>query len=61
MKTLIFFFYIMVGKVVPMHEEHEGRAMYVLHFKDKSVVENCYKEEIFEYIETGTFEYNEEY
>lgn len=44
-----------------MHEEHEGRAMYVLHFNDNTVVEHCYKEEVLEYIETGTFEYNEEY
>lgn len=61
MNTLIFYFYLLVGRVLPMHEQHEGRDVYVFHFSDKTVVEYCYKEEILEYIETGTFEYNEDY
>lgn len=61
MNAVIFYFYLLVGRVIPMHELHEGRDMYVLKFKDHTAVEHCYKEEILEYIETGTFEYNEDY
>ena len=61
MNAILFYFYILVGRVIPMHEQHEGRDVYVLRFKDHTAVEYCYKEEILEYIETGTFEYNEDY
>jgi hypothetical protein len=59
MAHITFFLYLLIGNVIPMHEEHEGRDMYVLKFKDGGVVEHCYKEEIIEYIQTGTFEYND--
>lgn len=61
MAGILFYFYILIGRVIPMHEQYEGKDMYVLKFKDRTVVEHCYKEEILEYIETGTFKYNEDY
>ena len=59
MAHILFYFYILIGTVIPMHEEHEGREMYVLKFQDGSVAEHCYKGEIIEYIQTGTFEYDD--
>jgi hypothetical protein len=37
----------------------EGRNTYALFFPDGKVVDYAYKAEIIEYIETGTFEYDE--
>lgn len=59
MAYILFYFYLLIGNVIPMHEEHEGREMYILNFDDGTVAEFCYKEEIIEYIQTGTFEYND--
>ncbi len=59
MQQLLFYFNICLGTIVPMNDDHEGREMYNLRLPDNSVIEYCYKEEILEYLETGTFEYNE--
>ena len=57
MGAIVFYIYILVGKVTPTHEVYKGRELYTLRFKDKSIVENCYKKEIVNYIKSGTFKY----
>jgi hypothetical protein len=59
MKTIIFTWYLITRTVVPQHDV-EGRQTYALLFKDGTVVDFAFKEEILEYIESGTFEYNED-
>jgi hypothetical protein len=38
----------------------DGHKQYALFFEDGKVIDYAYKGEILEYIETGTFEYNED-
>jgi hypothetical protein len=59
MKTIIFIWYLVSGTIVPQ-DKVEGRQTYALFFEDGKVVDFAFKEEILEYIETGTFEYNED-
>ena len=68
MSELIFMWMIASGQVQPMNEQNEGHDMYVLCIENDDAereqdkvfcFDNAYKEEILEYIETGTFEYNE--
>ena len=49
------------GTVVPMNEQNDDRDMYVLYLEDGGIIEHAYKEEIFGYIQTGEFEYDEDY
>jgi hypothetical protein len=56
---LIFTWYLITGTVV-YQQDMDGRNQYALFFKDGKVIDYAYKEEILEYIETGTFEYNED-
>ena len=56
---LIFAWYLITGTVV-YQQDMDGRNQYALFFKDGKVIDYAYKEEILEYIETGTFEYNED-
>lgn len=58
MSYLIFYIYLLIGTVVPMNETNDGRELYYIK-EDNTVIEYVYKEEILEYIETGTFEYND--
>tara|TARA_Y100000389_G_scaffold175150_1_gene185701 strand:- start:327 stop:479 length:153 start_codon:yes stop_codon:yes gene_type:complete len=39
-------------------EQHEGHQMYNI-IQEDGVIENAYKGEIINYIETGKFEYND--
>ena len=57
MSTIIFYIYILIGTIVPT-EQHEGHQMYNI-IEDDGVIENAYKGEIINYIETGKFEYND--
>jgi len=59
MKTIIFIWYLVSGTIVPQ-DKVEGRQTYALFFEDGKVVDFAFKEEILEYIETGTFEYDED-
>jgi hypothetical protein len=59
MKTIIFIWYLVSGTIVPQ-DKVEGRQTYAVFFEDGKVVDFAFKEEILEYIETGTFEYNED-
>jgi hypothetical protein len=55
---IIFIWYLITGTVIYQHDV-EGRNTYALFFPDGKVVDYAYKAEIIEYIETGTFEYDE--
>jgi hypothetical protein len=55
---IIFIWYLITGTVV-YQQDVEGRNTYALFFPDGKVVDYAYKAEIIEYIETGTFEYDE--
>ena len=61
---LIFAHLIGMGIVSPMNEKNDDRDLYILYIiKEKTsdvfMYEHAYKEEILEYIDTHTFEYNE--
>jgi hypothetical protein len=57
----MFFLYVITGKVSPAHEYHEGRQLYNIHTQDDKIIEYAYREEVEEWIATGSFEYNEDY
>lgn len=72
MSTLIFLWYLITGTIV-YEKNIDGRNTYRMEFSDTTVitegsnkfygttVDYAYKEEILEYIDSGTFEYNEDY
>lgn len=60
-KLLIFELMLFMGIIVPMNEQHNDRDMYVLYLEDGGIIEHAYKEEIFRYINTGEFKYDEDY
>ena len=72
MSTLIFLWYLITGTIV-YEKNIDGRNTYRMEFSDTTViteggkkfygttVDYVYKEEILEYIDSGTFEYNEDY
>lgn len=59
MANLIFVWYLLTG-TVQYQQTMDGHKQYALFFKDGKVIDYAYKGEILEYIETGTFEYNED-
>ena len=59
MNEIIFLWYLITGTVV-YQQEMDGRNQYALFFPDGKVVDYATKAEIMEYIETNTFEYNED-
>lgn len=59
MTQLIFIWYILTG-TVEYQQTMDGHKQYALFFEDGKVIDYAYKSEILEYIETGTFEYNED-
>ena len=54
------FMWMLLTHVVIPQEKHEDKMTYAILFKDGTAIEYAYKEEVLEYIETGTFEYNED-
>jgi hypothetical protein len=52
---------ILLGIIVPMNEQHNERDMYILYLPDEGIIEHAYKEELFRYINTGEFLYDEDY
>jgi hypothetical protein len=52
---LVFTWYLLTGVVVPT-DEVDGKTIYSM---PKANIEYAYEEELIEYIETKTFEYNE--
>ena len=63
MTKLIFMCMVLSGVVEPMNEQNDERELYVLNLENAEgkaiVMEHAYKEEIYEYIESGSFEYND--
>ena len=63
MTKLIFMWMVLSGVVEPMNEQNDDRELYVLNLENAEgkpkVMEHAYKEEIYEYIESGSFEYND--
>ena len=63
MTKLIFICMVLSGVVEPMNEQNDDRELYVLHLENvegkPTAMEHAYKEEIYEYIESGSFEYND--
>ena len=55
---LIFALYLWTGTVTPQ-DEHEGRKTYTIHEKNGTCIEFAYKAEILNWIETGSFQYDE--
>lgn len=56
----------MCGIVEPMNETNDDRELYYLYILSEQkevehVYEHVYKEEILNYVETGEFQYNEEF
>ena len=61
MSEVIFFFYLMIGVIIP-EGTNDDRQMYIINSHDGTTepIECAYKEEVIKYIETGTFKYNKE-
>lgn len=59
LKILLFQTLLLLGYVEPMQETNDDREMYVIYMADGTVIEHAYMEEVIEWAETGTFEYNE--
>jgi hypothetical protein len=62
--TTIFAWLLTIGAVEPMNDTNEGRELYYIYVMDDEynirAYEYAYKEEIYNYIVTGKFEYNED-
>ena len=59
MAKVIFIWLMLTGQVKYQQNGGDGRKQYALFFEDGTVVDYAYKAEILEYIETGTFEYDD--
>ena len=59
MIKLMFAWLVLTGQV-KYQQTMDGEKQYALFFEDGKVVDYATKHEICEYIETGTFEYNED-
>lgn len=65
LSNLIFTWLLGTGMVTPINDKNEGRQLYTLYIFDRQNVRiieynKAYEEEIIEWIETGTFEYESE-
>jgi hypothetical protein len=56
---LIFALYLLTGTVTPQ-DEHEGRDTYAIFLEDGTCIEHAYKGEVLNWIESGSFQYNED-
>lgn len=54
------FMWMIITHVVMPQGKCEGKRMYNIRTKEDNIIEYAYKEEVLEYIKTGTFEYNED-
>ena len=59
MIKLMFVWLVLTGQVEYQQKGEDGRKQYALFFEDGKVIDYAYKQEIYEYIQTGTFEYND--
>ena len=65
LSNLIFTWLLGTGMVTPINDTNDGRQLYTLYVFDRQNVRiieynKAYEEEIIEWIETGTFEYESE-
>jgi len=60
-KILAFKIMLSLGYITPMNQDNEGRELYTLRLSNGKVMEYVYREEVFLYMETGEFQYNEDY
>ena len=58
--TKVIFIWLMLTGQVKYQQTMDGRKQYALFFKDGKAVDYATKHEILEYIETGSFEYDED-
>ena len=60
---MMFALLLSAGVVVPMEKQNDERDMYYLYVTNEQgesfCFEHAYKEEIYNYIQTGEFEYND--
>ena len=60
----IFAWLLTTGAIEPMNETNDGRELYYIYVMDEDynirAYDYAYKEEIYNYIVTGKFEYNED-
>ena len=59
MIKLMFVWLVLTGQVEYQQKGEDGRKQYALFFSDGKVIDYAYKAEIYEYIQTGTFEYDD--
>ena len=60
MKTIIIFMWLVsTGYIISTNEKNEGRNMYTVILPNDKVYKNAYKQEIFKWIRTGEFKYND--
>lgn len=55
---ILFVWYLITGVIMPQ-DNVDGRKTYTIK-TNKGIIEHAYKAEVLEYLETGTFEYNED-
>lgn len=58
MTKIIFIWYVITGVVTPQ-DDVDGRKTYAIHAKDYAI-DYAYRGEVFHWIETGNFVYNED-
>ena len=58
MITLKFIYLIFIGKIV-LGDVNDGRQMYNIQCDDNTIIEYAYKPEVYNYLETGVFVYDE--
>ena len=62
MTKIIYIWMLITGSVQPMHEKNDDRKLYILRIYDPAnqcIFKHVYREEIYNYIESGTFKYDE--
>jgi hypothetical protein len=59
MIKIMFVWLVLTGQVKYQQKGEDGRKQYALFFEDGKVIDYAYKQEIYEYIQTGTFEYDD--
>ena len=57
---LIFIIYLIIGTIIPL-DEYEGRKTYAIFLTNGRCIEYAFRGEIYNWIETGKFEYNEDF
>lgn len=56
---LIFVLHLWTGTITPQHDV-DGRETYAIIMEDGTCIDYAYKAEVYHWIETGSFQYNED-